>query len=95
MKKDIVTTFKAHPNGREPIPSLIIKAELPIPFGRDEKLSEVEERFEAEGRKLEKAFYRHLPGGIYDRLLAAMLRRRASHFVVPFGRFEEKPSSNG
>ena len=91
MKKDIVTTFKAHPNGREPIPSLIIKAELSIPYNLGEKLSEVEERFEAEGRKLEKALYRHLPGGVYDKLLAAMLRRRASHFVIPF----EKPPSNG
>ena len=95
MKKDIITTFKAHPNGREPVPSLIIKAELSVPYDRGEKLSVVEERFEAEGRKLEEALYRHLPGGIYDRLLASMLRRRASHFVVPFTRFEEKPSSNG
>lgn len=95
MKKDIVTTFKAQPNGRESVSSLIIKAELSIPYNHGEKLSEIEERFEAEGRKLESALHHHLPGGVYDRLLAAMLRRRASHFVVPFSRFEEKPPSNG
>lgn len=91
MKKDIVTTFKAQPIGRDAVPALIIKAELAIPYNSGEPLAYVDERYEAEGRKLEEALLHHLPGGVYDRLLAAMLRRKASHFVVPI----EKPASNG
>ena len=91
MKKDIVVTFKAQPIGRDAVPSLIIKAEMTIPYLRGEPLATVGERYEAEGRKLEEALLHHLPGGVYDRLLAAMLRRKASYFVVPL----EKPPIDG
>ena len=93
MKKDIITTYKAQPTGRKsPVPSLLIKAELTIPYSPGERLADMDRRFYVEGMKLEEALAHHLPGGIYDQLLAAMLRRKASHFVVPL---VEKPSING
>lgn len=92
MKKDVLTTYKAMPNGRAgSVPSLIIKAELSIPYDPKDSLSTVAEIYAAEGRKLEEALLHHLPGGVYDALLGAMMSRRASHFIAPL----EKPSSNG
>ena len=88
MKKDIVTTFKAQANTKEPVPSLIIKAELTIPYDPKASLAAINEIHAAEGRKLEAALIHHLPGGVYDALLGAMMHRRASHFIVPL----EKPS---
>lgn len=40
--------------------------------------------FDAQAETLEEALLRALPGGTYDRLLARMLRRKASHFAIPW-----------
>ncbi len=43
---------------------------------------ELEATFGPEADALEKILHDHLPGGTYDRLLGAMLRREAGYFIV-------------
>ncbi|MFA5714425.1 MAG: hypothetical protein WC998_01620 [Candidatus Paceibacterota bacterium] len=54
-------------------------------FPNFKELSEAFECFTEEGSNLETALHNALPGGTYDQLLRAMLLRKASQFVVPFG----------
>ena len=49
-------------------------------FPKFESLEEAAEAHGEQARYLENALYRHLPGGTYDRLLGAMMERRAPHF---------------
>lgn len=41
-----------------------------------------DEIFAAEATQVEIALFQSLPGGLYDRLLGAMLARKSSHFIV-------------
>lgn len=52
---------------------------LPLDFSRHERA------FHEDAQAVETALHHHLPGGTYCQLLALMLQRRASHFVVSFG----------
>ena len=49
-----------------------------------DSLSEAGRFYEAEANKLAEAMLYTLPGGIVDRLIAALFERRASLFRVPF-----------
>jgi hypothetical protein len=48
-------------------------------------LSEAADYYEEQAQMIERVLYGTLPGGTYDRLLGALLRRKASHFRVAHG----------
>jgi hypothetical protein len=70
-------TLQAEPT--EPI-TIVMDKEFPKMIS--ENLDALDERFLAEARGLCEVLYKHLPGGVFDRLLGEMLQRKASHFVV-------------
>jgi len=47
--------------------------------------------FLAKAEELENVLCNSLPAGLYDRLLASMLRRKASHLVFAHGEHDELP----
>ena len=51
-------------------------------FPEYESLEEAAAEHGEQARFLENVLYSHLPGGTYDRLLGAMLARKATHFRV-------------
>jgi len=64
--------------------SIFIGEEVPD-LVREHGLEALAETFEADAVTLEQTLYESLPGGTYDRLLARMLTRKATHFVVSHG----------
>ena len=88
MKK-ILHLFKAQPLGDDKIEDTTIILEHTFPKLEDLdsecKMIESDRLFEADSKALEAILHDTLPGGTYDRLLAEMLDRRKSHFIVPFG----------
>lgn len=63
-----------------PVESVVIKIEMPVPEFND--LDESVAIFEHQAQKLCKVLYDVLPGGTFDRLVAAMLQKEASLFKV-------------
>jgi len=68
----------------EEVQPLVIEAIEPHPYDKKTSLSDMQVRWQQEGQELSDALFDHLPGGLIDGLLAAMLKRRASLFVVKF-----------
>ena len=62
----------------------IIAPEKLEPFPEDD-LRELRVAFYAEASLLEHVLFNNLPGGTYDQLLAKMMKRKASLFIVPLG----------
>ncbi len=86
----ITLIYKARSDLTAPL-DIIISEELPEPPYREgettnEWLLRSTEQFDEQGAKLEEALHSVLPGGTYDRLLGCMLTRKASHFVISFGK---------
>lgn len=77
---DYLHISKAQSIGNSEAPSLIIIIDAEAPSF--EFLGDQDMHFALEARVLESCLYRSLPGGLYDRLLAAMLTHKASHFRV-------------
>ena len=75
-----VRTLKAQPFADEDTRSALIEISQPCP--NFDSLPAQAAMFQAEAERLESALLNSLPGGIYDRLLGAMLQRKASHFIV-------------
>jgi hypothetical protein len=63
-------------------PSLVIRAEVPMPAAPT--LREQDLVHEREGRQIATALWEHLPGGVVDQILCALLERRASQLRVRF-----------
>lgn len=81
----VISIYKAQSYTKElPVESVKINIEETIPDFKT--LEELDKICETKAKYLEAALHNSLPGAIYDRLLAAMLQRTASHFVVPHGR---------
>lgn len=53
-------------------------------------LGKLRQLYETEGDRLAESMMRHLPGGLLDGLMCALMRRRSSLFVVPFVSAEER-----
>jgi len=66
------------------IESVVIKIQEKLPSFS--LFSEQDDFMTKEACFLEKSLYFSLPGGTYDRLLSAMLIRKASHFRVAHAR---------
>jgi hypothetical protein len=66
--------------GDEPTPTLIIRAEEEMPEAVNAREHEL--ALEREGRTLATALWDHLPGGVVDQVLCALLERRASKLRV-------------
>jgi hypothetical protein len=49
---------------------------------RTETLAQQADVFATHADIVEAVLYESMPGGLYDRLLGAMLKRKASHFIV-------------
>jgi len=87
----VVKIARADPLPHKPTPSVEIHICERLPhFGL---LGSQAKWFLAEAEKLESALYRSLPGGLYDRLLGVMLRRKSSHFIVAYGSEDDDDQS--
>lgn len=64
-------------------PARTIVIDAPFPRDDQESIRDVRRRFVEEGRALAGALCEALPGGTLDQLLAELMARRASLFVVP------------
>lgn len=82
----MIKVFKAQPTGDQVIPDLELSATEPMP-----ELMHVAESFyrpaltgvfEKEAEKIVDALIASLPGGTIDQVLALLLRRKASIYVV-------------
>ena len=74
----VIRVCKAQPAGGKVVPSIVIEIHLELPD------SEATPKFSADAYNLESALHESLPGGTYDRLLGAMLQRRASSLIRSF-----------
>lgn len=83
----IVRIAKAAPVSG-PIEDLVVMVGHPAAL-LHKNLEDAATFFKQEGEELANALYNSLPGGTMDQLLAALLRRRASLFVIPFPKLEE------
>lgn len=48
---------------------------------------------EHQALQIERVLWANMPGGVYDRVLAEMCKRKASLLAVPHGTTEEEPKS--
>lgn len=78
-----VYVHKAHPVGEQHVQPRTLHVEQEMPA--DIQMPQAETLFASDASRLEDALYHSLPGGTYDRLLGAMLERKASHFIVSHG----------
>lgn len=75
-----IRTLKGQPIGDASAADTIISIVEPCPHFDD--LPAQATLFTSEARRIENALRNSLPGGVYDRLLGAMLEHKASHFIV-------------
>jgi len=66
------------------VQSLRIEASEQMKYQSDMSFDQMAAVWREEGKILSDALFDHLPGGLIDGLLAAMLERKASLFVVKF-----------
>jgi len=81
-----VNVKKAHRTFRDqPVQDvqIIIQDEIPDTSNLESTKNNLHQ-FQFDAENLEIALINALPGGTYDRLLGAMLQRKASQFIVPF-----------
>lgn len=85
-----VKIFKANRTLKDrPVESVtvVISTDLPpLPLKRGDVWDNHLKRFTKQGQLLAANLHAVLPGGTFDALLAAMLKLKASHFVVSFKR---------
>ena len=77
--------YKAQRIGDQKIDNQTITFTTEMPYFKKEP-KELDTIFDKQAEALENILYSVLPGGTYSELLSKMLKRRASHFVVSFGR---------
>jgi len=83
-----IRTFKAEPViESEPVKDVTIFISETVPKFSDLRAQHISFLLKAE--ELENALHSSLPGGVYDKLLGAMLRRKSSHFIVTHGGRDE------
>ena len=84
----IVRIDKAQQIGSKKIEDVTIHIEEPA--STDGSLNRVGWMFTMEAERLEDALWRSLPGGIYDRLFAAIVKRQASILAIAYPDIYEK-----
>ena len=80
MDRCILIAAKAHATGDRKIEDAIILIEGEFP--KHESLDAAAADHGDQAQMIERVLYNHLPGGTYDRILCAMLKRMATHFRV-------------
>lgn len=65
------------------IENLTITFDETIPEYKHEDLAKLYIIFQEQAELLQQSLSAILPGGVYDRLLGFMMKRRASSFIVP------------
>lgn len=83
MDGEILDLSRAQPIGDRVAPKVTIR--ISSEFPKSDRPCHAVELFAEEGQTLEQALWESLPGGTIDALIAALLTRRASRFVVAFG----------
>jgi hypothetical protein len=79
-----IVVAKAQPTVKdEPVVDASIVIDQQMPEFTD--LDRAAAFYEEQAQMIEHLLYKTLPGGTYDRLAVAMLRRKASHFRVAYG----------
>lgn len=73
---------RAGPIGDRNVPTLLIHALSPMP--EFSTLDEAQDAYVREGEQIADALFSHLPGGVVDQVIAALLLRRASLLRVTF-----------
>lgn len=81
----MVSIKKAAPLGRGAVESVTIVIDKVIDEYRTKSYEELDKSFSDQAGKLEEALFSAIPGGVYDRILGLMLKRKSSHFIVPYG----------
>lgn len=76
-----IRSYKANTANIEPVESLRI--DFSVPFPDDISLTSMRKKYHQEADKIVDAFQRHLPQGLVDHILAELMRRRASLFIIP------------
>lgn len=78
-----IFVHRAQPTGNQDveIARIVIDTEIPD----TPTMKEADTLFTIDAAALENVLHETLPGGTYDRLLSAMLKRKSSHFVVAHG----------
>ena len=66
--------------GMDPVPDLVLRTTA----APDDRLTfeEAQDRWCEQGQEIAEALYTHLPGGVVDQVLAALMLRRASALRV-------------
>lgn len=82
-----IIVYKADPISEEETAAEIrITAAMPD-FNAGETRTEAADRYMRDAELLDATLHASLPGGTYDRLLAVMLKRKASYLAVSYSGF--------
>ena len=76
-----VSLYKAQGYAGESVSTLEIRVDQPQPLFHS--LDDRDTAYRAQAEVAEMMMAKALPGGLYDQLLVAMLRRKCTHFRVP------------
>lgn len=79
--------YKARPVGKNEVESKVISFDQDVP--NFTTLEQARLSYEQDAVAIEKVLFNVMPGGSYDQLLAAMLKRKASLFTVSHGAFDD------
>ena len=82
MKRIQLNKAQGYSNTK-PVESVIL--EFTVQINEFDSLDKACVYYESQANQIEEALHDVLPGGVYDRLLAAMMTRRASYLRTPFG----------
>ena len=74
--------YKAQSPTYPDTPDLLIEATQEMTSGDYKSLNEMQYEFQNQAEQIADALCASLPGGTLDRLLAELLKRKASHFVI-------------
>jgi hypothetical protein len=83
MQTPKLSIYRAQNVGMRIVSPTVIEITEELPHIKD--LKELRQVFQKEAFELVDALFNSLPGGTLDEVLAEMMRRKASFFVVPFG----------
>lgn len=81
----LLHSFKASPIAPDrTVDDLALLFDTAVPDAKPDEHFEAwyRETYEREGDQVEAALFKHLPGGLYDQILRAMLARKASLLKV-------------
>lgn len=77
-----IEIWKAQPLGNRQVSNVRLRIEQSLP--EQSSLAKADAVFRSQAITIADALMDSLPGGTLDRLIAILLERKASHFVVPY-----------